>query len=769
VRYSSRVRLRALTFLLLVFASAARVAAQATPPAPPRFEDTVHVVGATPIPGLGIDRDKVPGHVQTATSEDLSRTRGIHPGEQISSAFASVQANDATTNPFQPDLQFRGFVASPLLGLPQGLAVYQDGVRMNEPFGDTVNWELLPANAIAGITLMPGSNPLFGLNALGGAVSLQTKTGFSHAGHTAGVSFGSFGRRWAEAQTAGSRGRMAYFVTGKALAENGWRDFSPSRVGQIFGNLEWRRETTTIAASVSGGNNRLIGNGAVPVQLLDEDRDAIFTHPDESKTNALLFSGRVRHTISPTTSVDAVLFYRPTRVRTFNGDDTDYDECEDAAFEQLLCTEDGGGDPLEDQLGNLVPVDDDNPFDGTNNRSSTRTHGWGGGLQATVTRPVSGRANQFIVGVSVDGARSRYESDTELARLTDSRGTVGTGIFDEDAAVRLRTSVRHTSLYVADFFDVTPRLTVSGSARFNHSAVDLHDQLGDDLTGAHRFSRVNPAGGFTYQFPQRATFYGSVSLASRVPAPSELSCADPEDPCRLPNAFVSDPPLEEVVTRTLEGGLRGNARGIDWNASAFRSSNDDDIIFISSGALTNTGHFANVGSTLRQGIELTAAGAVSPAVRWRTAYSYLRAQFDRALTLSSPNHPDEDDGQIEVEAGDSIPGVPRHNLKADVMATLARLSLGGSVAYTSSHFLRGDEANLLPAVPGAAMVGLTAGFSLHQRVRITGRVTNLFNRQYETFGLLGEADEVLGDDYDDPRFLSPAAPRAAWVGVEVGF
>jgi iron complex outermembrane receptor protein len=769
VGYSSRVRPRALPILILVLAGVTRAAAQTTPPAPPRFEDTVRVVGATPMPGLGVDREKMPGHVQTAGADALSRTGGVHPAEQITATFASVQANDATTNPFQPDLQFRGFVASPLLGLPQGLAVYQDGVRLNEPFGDTVNWDLLPANAVAAATLMPGSNPLFGLNALGGAVSLQTKTGFSHAGHHAGLSVGSFGRRWAEAQTAGNRGRIAYFVTGRALAENGWRDFSPSRLGQIFGNLEWRRDLTTIAASVSGGNNRLIGNSPAPLDLLNEDRESVFTHPDETKTDSLLVSGRVRHTLSATAAFDAVLFYRPTRVRTFNGDDTHYDECEDERFEELLCTEDGDGQPVEDQNGGLVSVDDDDPFNGTNNTSLTRTRGWGGGLQATLTRPFSGHGNHFIAGMSFDGARSRYESDTELARLTADRGTAGTGLFDRDAAVRLRTSVRHTGLYAADFFDVTPRLTVSGSARFNHSVIELRDQLGDALTGTHRFSRLNPAGGFTYRFPQPVTLYGSVSLASRVPAPSELSCADPEDPCRLPNAFVSDPPLEQVVTRTLEGGVRGDAGAVNWNASAFRSTNDDDIIFVSSGALTNTGHFANVGSTVRQGLELTASGAVATGVRWRTAYSYLRAQFERALTLSSPNHPDAADGEIAVEAGDFIPGVPRHNLKADIAATIARLSLGASFAYTSSQFLRGDEANLLPAVAGAAVVGLTVGYPLHDRIQITGRVTNLFDRQYETFGLLGEPDEVLGDGYDDPRFLSPAAPRAAWVGLEIGF
>ena len=158
----------------------AQAPAASQPPAdqaPPNFEETVEVIGATPIHGLGIDREKIPSHIQSVTGEALKATAGTSISEQLNLAVPGVYVNEATTNPFQQDVQFRGFVSSALLGLPQGLAVYQNGVRLNEPFGDTVNWDLLPDNAIAGIDLMPGSNPLFGLNALGGAVSVQTKTG----------------------------------------------------------------------------------------------------------------------------------------------------------------------------------------------------------------------------------------------------------------------------------------------------------------------------------------------------------------------------------------------------------------------------------------------------------------------------------------------------------------------------------------------------------------------------------------------------------------
>lgn len=738
------------------------------PQAAPGFEETIEVVGATPIHGLGIDRDKIPSNVQTATADALERTGSTFIGEQLVLGIPGVQVNEATTNPFQPDLQFRGFVGSPLLGLPQGLAVYQNGVRLNEPFGDTVNWDLVPSNAIAGINLMPGSNPLFGLNALGGALSIQTKTGFSHPGHAVNLSGGSFGRYLLEARSGGHRDRVSYFVAGSTLSEDGWRDFSPSRVRQLFGDVEWRLPSTTLNATVTSGINRLIGNGAAPIELLEEDRSAIFTHPDETKSKMTLLTFRGRHNTGSTVALDGMFFYRRAVIDTFNGDDSDYDECEDEDFAEFLCSDEGEGEPVEDQFENFIPVDEDDELNGTNNTSKTATNGWGGAFQATMTRPLSDRPNHFVTGVTFDGGRSKYAADTEIARLTDERGTVSTGLFDEEAAVRLRTTVRHTGLFAADFFTVAPRLTLMGAARFNHSVVTLRDQAGTELDGDHSFSRVNPAAGLTYELPREATAYGSFSTSSRVPAPSELSCADPADPCRLPNAFVADPPLDQVVARTWEGGVRGRLQRLAWNASIFRTANSDDIMFISSGPLTNTGHFQNVGDTLRHGVELNASGVVN-RVRWGLAYSFLRARFDSPLTLSSPNHPDEEDGEIEVEAGSRIPGVPQHNLKANLSATINRLTIGGNLVTTSNHYLRGDEANLLPAIDGFGLVSVTANYAVGNHIRLTGRVTNLFGSEYATFGLLGEADEVLGDDYEDPRFLGPGAPRAAWVGLEFSF
>ena len=309
----------------------------------PQFNSTITVVGVTPLPGLGVPVNRVPSNVQVASGAALARTSGVHVGAQIGDALASVHLNEAQSSTFQPDVQFRGFATSPLLGLPQGLAVYQDGVRVNEPFGDTVNWDMLPANAVAGVVLMPGSNPLFGLNALGGALSLQTKTGFSHPGHAARFSAGSFGRQWAELESGGRAGAVAYFAAARWLQEDGWRDFSPSRVTQVFGNLSWQSDRSRLTASMTASTNRLIGNGPAPVQLLAEDRRQVFTHPDETTTDVGLFSVTGRRRVRPAVDLEAVAYFRPATVGTFNGDDTPYGECESRRLGELLCQDEGEG------------------------------------------------------------------------------------------------------------------------------------------------------------------------------------------------------------------------------------------------------------------------------------------------------------------------------------------------------------------------------------------------------------------------------------------
>jgi len=423
----------------------------------------------------------------------------------------------------------------------------------------------------------------------------------------------------------------------------------------------------------------------------------------------------------------------------------------------------GDDEPLIDQDGRYVSTSD-GPLDATNNTSKTRTLGWGGAIQTTLTGSLAGRGNHFVAGATLDVGASKYDAETELASLTDSRGTVGTGRFDSAAAVRLHATSTHGGFYASDFLSLSPRITLSGSARVTGSRVNLDDQVGTELTGSHSYWRVNPSGGITIQASRRLTAYGSFSESSRVPTPSELSCANPDDPCRLPNAFVADPPLNQVVARTWEGGVRGRGTAGGWAAGAFRTGSVDDILFISSGTLTNEGHFENVGDTRRQGIETSVFGRVFKGINVSAAYTYLRATFETPLTVSSPNHPEAVDGEIQVPKGAQIPSVPRHVFKATTAFDLSRLWIDLTLGRASSQFLRGDEANVLQPLSGSLVSGATARYKLSEVIAVVAQASNIFNSAYSTFGLLGDAADVLGVGYDDPRFVTPRRPVPDGLG-----
>jgi iron complex outermembrane recepter protein len=729
--------------------------------------EPIEVIGVTPIHGLGLPKQKIPSAVQSATAERIEETRSLDLAEFLNRNLVGVHVNEAVANPFQPDVQYRGFQASPLLGLPQGMAVYQDGVRINEPFGDVVNWDLIPQAAIASINLMPGSNPLFGLNTLGGALSIQTKTGFTHPGSRAQAYGGSFGRRAAEFETGAQDGRLGYFVAGHWFDEDGWRDFSDSQVRQLFGSFGWRGDATTLDLTVTAADNELRGNGAAPVELLAIDREAVFTHPDITATDMQMLALRGSHLWSPAVVLDANLYYRRSDIDTFNGDDTEYRQCS-PPNQAFLCEveEDDDEEIVEDQFGNEV-LFDERVASATNNTTDSRQRGYGGSLQATFLQELLGRENQLVAGVSLDHGRTRFRAATELARLTEDRGTVGSGLFDAEAFVNVHSRVRHYGAYLMNTWSATEAFAITVAGRYNHTEVKLRDQLGTALDGDHRFNRFNPAAGATYQLRPDLSVFGSYSESSRAPTPVELTCADPDDPCRLPNAFLADPPLEQVVARTWEAGLRGGTSRLGWTVAAFQTELEDDILFISSGALTNTGFFDNVGDTRRRGLEASLTGTVE-RLSWFANYTRVDAIFRDPLTVASPNHPLAVDGEIDVPRGARIPGIPRHMFKVGAQYALTtRLSIGGDALYNSSQFLRGDEANLLEPISGYTVVNLRGQYRVARALTVFAKVNNVFDRRFETFGLLGEADEVLGDDFEDPRFVSPGAPRGVWLGIEI--
>ena len=244
--------------------------------------DGILVVAPTPLPGAALPLRQIARNVQVALAGDLESN--IELTGALRSSFAGLSLNNQGGNPFQPDLGYRGFRGSPVLGLPQGISVYLDGVRVNEIFGDVVNWELIPESALSSVTLMPGSDPLFGQNTLGGALSARTKSGFTTSGERAEASLGSFGGLAMEVESAGMvTEQWAYFGTGSLYREDGWRDFSESSTYDFFGKLERQGGAGRVGLGLLMGSSRLRGNGGLPIDLFRVRPQSVFTHEDATR------------------------------------------------------------------------------------------------------------------------------------------------------------------------------------------------------------------------------------------------------------------------------------------------------------------------------------------------------------------------------------------------------------------------------------------------------------------------------------------------------
>ena len=734
--------------------------------------ESMEVIDVTPTHGVGIDPREMPLSVLRVTETELEWSLSLDLTDMMNRALGSVHINEAQSNPMQPDLQFRGYSSSPLLGLPQGLAVFQNGVRINEPFGDTVNWDLIPFAGISSVNIMAGSNPLYGLNTLGGAISIRTKTGFSHPGNAMELYGGSFGRLSAQFQSGANKGTLGYYVATRYFQEEGWRDFSDSEAFNFLGAFSWRNDSSFLNINYSAGATELRGNGASPIELLEIDRSAVFTHPDITENALSMISAEWNRALGEDFHLSGTAYFRANDTDSFNGDGSEFEECIGDPGDEYLCEAAGSPEeePVLDQNGDFANEE----FDAINNISRREQEGYGGSLQTTLGKEIGEKKNQFIFGGSFDRGTSRFESEVELAQLTDDRGTTRPGFFVPEEEVEVTTKTETWSLYFSDTLSLSDAMSISVSGRYNNSEVRIRDVTGEapDLNGDHGFERFNFSGGFTYDFHPGMGAYLSFSQSNRVPTPVELTCADPEAPCNLPNSFLADPPLDQVRTDTWEGGLRGQiGDSVELSLGAFRSVNKNDIMFISTGGVTsNEGFFDNIGNTLRQGIELRLRGE-HERIQWYFNYSFLKAEFLSEFVSNSPNHPAaSEQGEINVDRGDRIPSIPEHNFKAGIRwEPISGLSLSTDVSYVAEQYLRGDETNSLALIDDHLVLDFFGRYEVNESLSVFVQIDNLLDSRYETFGLLGEPDEVLGEEFEDPRFLGPGPPIGVWAGFEYEF
>jgi len=748
----------------------------------------VTIVGTMPIPSISQPLSEISSAVQTATSKDLADSQALDLSSFMNQRLGGVYVNEVQGNPHQMDVNYRGFTASPLLGTPQGLSVYMDGVRMNQPFGDVVSWDLIPRSAIHNMTLMPGSNPLFGLNTLGGALAVQTKSGLNSPGTSVQTTIGSSQRRSVELEHGGRNDKgLHWFVTGNVFNEEGWRDASPSRVRQAFGKLGWKDGATDVALTLSHANNALTGNGLQEERMLANDYRSIFTKPDETHNRSTLLNLTGKHALDDKTIFAGNAYYRTMNTRTLNGDLNDDALATDPALLGV------GAFPSAGCLAASDDNDAESACNGMLNRSKTKQKNYGFSGQVTLLDQLAGYKNQFTTGLAYDANRTDFQQSSEFGYINPDRSVTGTQVFADDADpnVHLKGKASTWSLFATDTLSLQNHWHVTMSGRYNRTHIINTDQIlpgggAGSLDGNHVFQRFNPAIGTTYAWTPALTSYLGYNEGSRTPTSIELGCADPVNPCKLPNAMAGDPPLKQVVTKTWEAGLRGAlSHQTQWSAGVFRAQSSDDILFVT--ANSSQGYFKNFGQTLRQGMELGLNSQQGP-LKLAAHYTWLKATYQSAEEVGGESNSTNEGAPIHIRPGDTIPLTPKHILKlhADYAWNQAWNTGLGMTAF-SGMYARGNENNRHTPdgdeylgsgrTAGYAVFNVNAGYKASKDTKWMLNVMNVFNRQYATAGQLGPAafsanGQAYASHFNGEKqsmFVAPGAPRSVWLSMRHTF
>ena len=782
--------------LLAGLCLAAPCQAQSPPQTQPQTQ-RVEVVGAGPGAGLEIPRDQIPANVQRASANDVERSHAVDLSAFLGRQMGSVHLSEVQNNPFQPDLSFRGFTASPLLGTAQGLSIYVDGVRLNQPFGDVVSWDLIPKSAIAAVTLMPGANPLFGLNTLGGALAIDTKDGLSDPGSSVQWLAGGHGRRALEFEAGGKWANAGHwFVTANQFSDRGWRPDSPSDVRQGFAKIGRTTERDKLALSLALADNTLHGNGLQEQRLLARDYASVYTLPDITRNRAMLLNLAGRTTIADGLTLSAQAYARRIRSSTLNGDANgnalDQPVYQPDADERAVLAAAGySGVPVSGANAGNTPFPSwrciaqalraqTDPVGATPmtrcnailNRTATEQSNHGVAAQLNWVGMLGGRLHRALLGLALDTSRVRFDQGAQLGTLNPDRSITPVAVqvdgheladdgsrYDNRVALSARTVT--ASAFASDTVALASGTHLSLAARHNRVSVRNRDLIQPgggpgSLDGDHVFARLNPAIGITHAASPALTAYAGWSQGSRAPSAVELGCADPATPCKLPNAFAGDPPLRQVRVNSLEAGLRSRI-GSDggWNLGVFRADSSDDILFVAD-AQSGFGYFKNFGRTRRQGLEAglrAELGRASLSIN----LTLLDASYQSAEALNGAGNSSNDtaqaglpgqDGNIAIRPGDRIALAPKQILKLSLSLPLgAAWRLGADLSAVSASLARGNENNrhqpdaayyLGPGRnPGYAMLNLNLDWQPLPGVTAFAQLNNAADRRYSSAAQLG--------------------------------
>jgi iron complex outermembrane receptor protein len=722
-------------------------------------------------------QDVTPANNTRIDAESVARTESPNAADTLRRLVPSVDIQNGSGNSLQPDVVFRGFVSSPIQGTPQGLAVYQNGVRVNEAFGDTMNWDAVPTFAIASMDMISG-NPVFGLNALGGAVNIKMKDGFNYQGGHFEIQGGTFGRVQGGLDYGKQVGDFAIYGALEGVSDQGYRQFGGSTIRRFYGDLGYRANGNEFHLTASLADNLFGASGTAPIQYIEQGWSNVYTTPQTQhyQTGQIALSGNF--SLSPTWSLNSTAYVRRYIQHTVDGNPTNVQACDDPT---LLCYNDtvtpaNGRDGQ--QLANPYPA---NTTLGEIDSSTILTTSLGASAQATNTDTLFGFRNHATFGGSFDFGSTNYSANAQLGAVMPNYVVVGNGVYlgpsgdpVTNGPVNVNAYNRYFGFYALDALDLSDKLTLSAGARVNLASISLADQLGGDVNGNYQYNHINPVVGLTYKITPNLLVYGSYSESNRAPTPLELGCANPLQPCILASFLISDPPLKQVVAQTFEAGFRGQQDlGADWGAigykfGVYRTLSTNDILNVPDPFMQGFGYFANVGDTLRQGVEAQLNYRKGPFTL-RATYAYIDATFRNALTLASNSPSADASGNIYVVPGDQLPMIPRQRGKIGLDWDLdAKTRLGADVLITGPQYYAGDASNQQPMLPSFWTLNVNGAYKITDKIEVFANAFNLLNRRYYNYGTFFETSQLF-QAFTNPQSVVPAQPLSVYAGLRIAF
>ena len=672
-----------------------------------RILETMEIIGKpmraiTPLPGTHFDRGEITTNIQTATGDDIKKSRAINVSQFMNEHLQSVTVNDYSGNAFRQDVNFRGFSASPLVATPQGLSVYLDGIRVNEAFGDIVNWDLIPLNAIDSMNLIPGSNPLFGLNTLGGALSLSTKSGFTSEGFDGQVLGGSWGRKQIQGTVGYNYNDFAAFVAYNQVNEDGWRNNSPSDIRQAFVRLDYEFDAGKVIFHSMYADNKMVGNGTLPEADYRRDPSAVYTSPDTVQNKLLQFQLMGQYDITSELSLSLMGYRRKVSQIMSSGDF--WDDWDKAATRVTPCNGINVNGVLDAGTG---PGNPDCIPNGVFLNGLIEQDTYGFSMQLNFVT----ESNQLVIGSTFDKNETYFTQSARLGWINDNREVeldperrispfdealipllIAFGIDVNPTAAdfhgydALRDDIKRNELegssstFAVFFFDAweaLPGFNISFGGRYSHTKVknenasDIEQPLYQEFRGEERcgtpdevgsgvarfqctedafeYRSWNPSLGFSWLPIEELNLFTNISRGVRTPSVIELGCArsgedDPEtgkfEGCSIPTALTKDPYLPQVISISKEIGARGLFE-------MFGSDIDWNFAFFRTD-LKNDIQFASQGYGNR-GVFDTFGKTRRQGVelglkkaggkfRWFANYTYLEATFESEATIVNPSN-----------------------------------------------------------------------------------------------------------------------------------